>query len=267
MKTHQEVSPEKAFYAKNGHVYKNLHHLHSGLKDMDDDTWQHHVNEEKNDFSEWLKHVLDEEHLASKLSSSRSKAEALSHIEDHLNPKSKNPQIPSAQDSTVQIQDAQSPTAEIRSITLKKTSIHKNLSHDRVQQKKVQSHQKKSDLQQKDIKLKQKKIGLQQKKHQHKKRLQQSKVQQIKLHKDKTPIKSQQKTPHLKTVTKIMPKKIPDLKQPDPEQPMKNPKSGKSDLRKLMLHPLIKDHTDYGIRMFAYGIIIGFIAAFFLSFI
>jgi len=59
----------KYFYAQNGNVYKSLRELMDGLESMDVDTFNHHVNETKNDFSSWIKGVFGDYRLSDALRS------------------------------------------------------------------------------------------------------------------------------------------------------------------------------------------------------
>jgi hypothetical protein len=54
----------KYFYAKNGQVFKSLFDFMSGLESMDIDTFNHHVNEAKNDFANWVKGVFNDLRLS-----------------------------------------------------------------------------------------------------------------------------------------------------------------------------------------------------------
>ena len=58
------VAVEKQFFCQNGQVFKNLRDLESALRDMSTGTYQHHVNESKNDFSNWVNHVIGDDKLS-----------------------------------------------------------------------------------------------------------------------------------------------------------------------------------------------------------
>ena len=70
-----DVSPDKYFYARNERVIKSLNELLEAVREMDDDTYKHHVNEERNDFSEWIKHVIGYKKLANSVKHTNSKDE------------------------------------------------------------------------------------------------------------------------------------------------------------------------------------------------
>lgn len=62
------VLPEKAFWVNNGPILKNLNELAEELKRIDAKTFLHHVNEQKNDFSKWVKDVIGDNILAKQIS-------------------------------------------------------------------------------------------------------------------------------------------------------------------------------------------------------
>ncbi len=63
-----DVPDEHSFKLKSGKQVKNLYELALDLAGMDDETFQHHVNDEKNDFRSWILEIVNDEHLADKLS-------------------------------------------------------------------------------------------------------------------------------------------------------------------------------------------------------
>lgn len=74
----ENISPENYFWFNNGKAVKNMNELVEDLKNIDDNTFCHHVNSEKNDFAEWIKNVLKNEELSAKLKSKTSKEEIIS---------------------------------------------------------------------------------------------------------------------------------------------------------------------------------------------
>lgn len=64
------------FYCKDGQVFKNLKQLRNSLKNLDYDTYSHHVSENNNDFANWVEHAFNDKELANKLRSSDSKDHA-----------------------------------------------------------------------------------------------------------------------------------------------------------------------------------------------
>ena len=63
-----EPVPEgQEFYCKDGKIFRKIEDLAEGLKKMDQETFFHHVNEERNDFSNWVKDVIGDTALASRM--------------------------------------------------------------------------------------------------------------------------------------------------------------------------------------------------------
>lgn len=80
-----DAAPEQCFWVNNGPVLKNLEELANALPEISDDTYKHHVNEEKNDFSRWVNDVIGDQKLANDLLSSRNKDSALKKVRNRLN--------------------------------------------------------------------------------------------------------------------------------------------------------------------------------------
>ncbi len=68
-----DISPEKHFWARDGTIIRNLSELEPAIDSMDDETFSFHVNEEKNDFSSWVRDVIGDSELAEQLSATRDK--------------------------------------------------------------------------------------------------------------------------------------------------------------------------------------------------
>ena len=49
-----DVSDDNVFYCANGETFKNIVDLGNSLSEMDEETFSSHVNEEKNDFANWI---------------------------------------------------------------------------------------------------------------------------------------------------------------------------------------------------------------------
>lgn len=67
MKLFENAQEDKAFFLNDGRVVKNLYELAEALTNMKEKTFKHHVNKKKNDFSEWIKEVIQEEKLANEV--------------------------------------------------------------------------------------------------------------------------------------------------------------------------------------------------------
>ena len=59
-----EIPPEKYFYVCDGTIIKNINELPDALRNMSPDAFIYHVNEQKNDFFNWVKDVFELSHLA-----------------------------------------------------------------------------------------------------------------------------------------------------------------------------------------------------------
>jgi hypothetical protein len=59
-----EIPQEKYFYVCDGTVIKSLHELPDALRNMNPETFSCHVNEQKNDFYNWIKDVFEHSSLA-----------------------------------------------------------------------------------------------------------------------------------------------------------------------------------------------------------
>ncbi|MBI2647587.1 hypothetical protein HYW99_03860 [Candidatus Woesearchaeota archaeon] len=79
------VPPEQSFWVNNGSILKNLEELADAIFDMGKETFQHHVNKEKNDFSTWISDVVGDKKLANDLLSSKSKDSMLKKLRKRLN--------------------------------------------------------------------------------------------------------------------------------------------------------------------------------------
>lgn len=76
----------KKFHFVNGKIAGNLRELVAALQSIDDRTFHYHANDEKNDFSNWLSHVLEEKELAEQIRHS-SRTMTIKKIKNHINQK------------------------------------------------------------------------------------------------------------------------------------------------------------------------------------
>jgi len=72
------------FYLNNGKKLKNIAELMESLKDMDQDLFSFHVNEQHNDFASWIRDVFGEKELARRTSQTRYSATMLKSIEKYI---------------------------------------------------------------------------------------------------------------------------------------------------------------------------------------
>ena len=80
-----DVAPEQCFWVNNGAILKNLDELADSLQQISDETYSHHVNKEKNDFSRWINDIIGDQQLANELISSKNKESAVKKIRNRLN--------------------------------------------------------------------------------------------------------------------------------------------------------------------------------------
>ena len=79
-----DVPPENNFWCIDGRVLKNLPETVAALKEMTDETFRQHVNEEKNDFANWVRDVIGDEKLSLDLRQSKTRAEAARVISNRI---------------------------------------------------------------------------------------------------------------------------------------------------------------------------------------
>lgn len=79
-----DVHPDHVFRLKNGKTINNLYELASELAAMDEEVFEHHVNEDKNDFYNWLLHIVRDEQLARVFSEIRDRRLMLAAVEKRI---------------------------------------------------------------------------------------------------------------------------------------------------------------------------------------
>lgn len=80
----QNVPEESVFWAKNGTVLKNMEDLALNIESMSSEHYSHHVNYEKNDFSNWLREVVKDEILAKDIMHARNKESAVKKVRERI---------------------------------------------------------------------------------------------------------------------------------------------------------------------------------------
>lgn len=70
-----DVPEENKFYLQNGNVLKNVEDLLVELQCMDEGTFNHHVNPQKNDFYNWIAGSIKDVQLADKIKGVNTKEE------------------------------------------------------------------------------------------------------------------------------------------------------------------------------------------------
>ena len=70
-----KVKPEESFQAVHGEEFTSLVGMFVALQNMEDHVFDSHVNEEKNDFANWVEHCIQDEELAQRLRGKTDKEE------------------------------------------------------------------------------------------------------------------------------------------------------------------------------------------------
>lgn len=80
----QDVPPQHAFWLLGGKHIKNIVELGRELKQMNPDTFLHHVNENKNDFANWVEHCAKDHQLAILLRMTKSQERMAAIVERRI---------------------------------------------------------------------------------------------------------------------------------------------------------------------------------------
>ncbi len=83
-----EAPEDKRFVLNDGRIIKDLKELADALEHMSDDVFRHHVNESKNDFSNWVRDILQEKELAEDMQKLDSQLKAQIAVLKHIAKKS-----------------------------------------------------------------------------------------------------------------------------------------------------------------------------------
>ncbi len=75
---------DKCFWTTDGKILKNLDELQMAFGTMGEEVFLHHVNQEKNDFADWVEQVLEDRACASALRKSKEPATAKAVVVKHL---------------------------------------------------------------------------------------------------------------------------------------------------------------------------------------
>ncbi len=80
---HRLENPGHAFRLHGSGTLHSIKDLYTSLESMEDETFSHHVNESKNDFSKWINDVFHENELAEKTKDVRTKESLKKILEEH----------------------------------------------------------------------------------------------------------------------------------------------------------------------------------------
>jgi hypothetical protein len=79
-----DASGDKRFFGHDGCISSNLPQLAHCLEHMSEDSYRHHVTAQKNDFSNWIRHVFGDDKLANDLTGISRSAEAAKIVRDRI---------------------------------------------------------------------------------------------------------------------------------------------------------------------------------------
>lgn len=75
-----KVEGNLRFWVHNGQIVESLKDLPGVIRKLDEESFNHHVNDEKNDFSNWIKDVFGEAKLANDIQKIKSKSAIVKKI-------------------------------------------------------------------------------------------------------------------------------------------------------------------------------------------
>jgi len=79
------VPEDKVFWVNDGRVLRNLQDLSSALANISEETFAYHVNNEKNDFGNWVNGIISDKKLANEIAKTKSKGNMLSRVNKRIN--------------------------------------------------------------------------------------------------------------------------------------------------------------------------------------
>ena len=80
----QDVIAEMRFRCNDGSELSNLEELATALRGMPDATYSHHVTEQNNDFSNWIRDCIQDTALAKKLTKVTDKNQAREIVQERV---------------------------------------------------------------------------------------------------------------------------------------------------------------------------------------
>ncbi|MFC1910543.1 hypothetical protein ACFLXC_04580 [Chloroflexota bacterium] len=75
---------DKKFWSRDGGIFRSLEELRDGLKNMELDIYQYHLNENKNDFARWVSDVIGDHELSVELGQAKNGVEAAQIITNRI---------------------------------------------------------------------------------------------------------------------------------------------------------------------------------------
>ena len=80
----KDISPEHHFRLKGGKNLRNLYELAAELKAMGDDVFKHRVTGEKNDFYNWVHHIIKDRELSREISGIKDRKKMAAAVESRI---------------------------------------------------------------------------------------------------------------------------------------------------------------------------------------
>lgn len=119
------MAHQKTFYLKDGKVFSTLEKFSKELQTMTQDVFKHHVNKDKHDFKEWMKHSLKEEELAKKVEKKINKLELELEVLRHLVHQKSNKKVTSTKKSEPKKVESKTKSATKKVTPAKKSKTSK----------------------------------------------------------------------------------------------------------------------------------------------
>jgi hypothetical protein len=79
-----DVRAEQSFWVNDGPIIRNIHEMVGVLANLNEGTFRHHVNQDKNDIANWVRDVLGDEMLANSLIKIKSKEKILKAMRERV---------------------------------------------------------------------------------------------------------------------------------------------------------------------------------------
>ena len=80
-----DVPRDYVFRCVNGHILRNMREMESEFKIISKQDYAYHVNDEKNDFYNWVKDIIKDDSLANNLLKASSPTQAVRYVTKRLN--------------------------------------------------------------------------------------------------------------------------------------------------------------------------------------
>ena len=103
-----DVPEDKTFVMPDGTRIKNLEELRDELRFMNNDVFSHHVNNEKNDFANWIRDVIGDTELAERMMRTKSRDKMFNLVNSrliYLRIKAENEEVNTLEDIERKIKD------------------------------------------------------------------------------------------------------------------------------------------------------------------